>query len=193
MQSICVYCGSSDKVNPIYLEAAYLMGKTIAMRGLQLWYGAGKTGLMGALAEGALQAGGDVIGVIPRMFKTPKLAHAGLTDLEVVETMHKRKERLAQQADAFVALPGGYGTLEELFEVLTWSQIGLHSKPVGLLNVLGYYDLLLQMVEHARKEGFIYEEHQALFVSAERPDELLDGLLNHSHPGGLERWLTRED
>lgn len=193
MKSICVYCGSSDQISPAYLEAADQMGKAIARRGLQLWYGAGSTGLMGAVANGALQADGEVIGVIPALFNTPQLAHVALTRLEVVESMHQRKLRLADQADAFVALPGGYGTFEEFFEILTWAQIGLHNKPVGLLNALDYFDPLMTMVEHARQEGFIYDEHRALFTCKCDPGELLDALADFEPPAGLERWLTRED
>jgi uncharacterized protein (TIGR00730 family) len=169
------------------------MGAAIARRGLELWYGAGSTGLMGAVADGALQAGGRVNGVIPDLFNTPRLAHTGLTSLEVVPSMHERKQRLAQAADSFVALPGGYGTFEELFEILTWSQIGLHQKPVGLLNVLGYFDPLLTLVEHARSEGFIYTEHRALLIHSDTPDDLLDSFFDYQPPAGLERWVTRED
>jgi len=169
------------------------MGAAIAGRGLQVVYGAGSTGMMGALADGALQAGGKVLGVIPALFNTPRLAHNGLTSLEVVDTIHVRKARMIEISDAFIALPGGYGTLEELFEVLTWAQIGLHAKPVGLLNTNGYYNALLEQVERARSEGFIYQEHRSLFTCSERPDELLDGLMNFKPPTGLERWLSRED
>ena len=193
MKSICIYCGSSDKIKPEYLGIARRMGMAVAQRDLELWYGAGSTGLMGAVAQGALEAGGEVIGVIPAIFNTPQLAHDGLTRLEVVDSMHARKARLAQQADAFVALPGGYGTFEEFFEILTWSQIGLHHKPVGLLNMLGYFDPLLKAVEHARQEGFIYDEHRALFACAAEPEQLLDALAAYQPPAGLERWLTRED
>lgn len=193
MKSICVYCGSADNLRPEYLQAARWMGAAIAQRGLELWYGAGSTGLMGAVADGALQAGGQVIGVIPELFNTPRLAHMNLTRLEVVASMHERKQRLAQVADSFVALPGGYGTFEELFEILTWSQIGLHQKPVGLLNVLGYFDPLLAMVEHARSEGFIYAEHRSLLMHSDAPEKLLDTLTDYQPPAGLERWLTRED
>lgn len=192
MKTICVYCGSSDKLHPAYLEAARQMGAAISRRGIGIVYGAGSTGLMGAVADGALQAGGQVTGVIPVYFNTPKLAHSGLTRLEVVDTIHQRKARMAELADAFIALPGGFGTLEELFEILTWAQIGLHQKPVGLLNARRYYDPLLAMVDHARSEGFIYAEHRALFTAAEQPEELLDALCSHTPPGGLERWLTRE-
>jgi hypothetical protein len=127
------------------------------------------------------------------MFNTPKLAHSGLTRLEVVETIHQRKQRLADQAGAFIALPGGFGTFEELFEILTWAQIGLHHKPVGLLNVRHYFDPLLAMVDHARVEGFIYAEHRALFNYAETAERLLDLLENYSPPEKLDRWLTRDD
>lgn len=193
MNSICVYCGSSDKINPAYLEGATQMGQAIARRGLQLWYGAGSTGLMGAVANGALEAGGEVIGVIPALFHTPQLAHTGLSRLEVVDLMHQRKERLASQAEAFIALPGGFGTFEELFEILTWAQIGLHQKPVGLLNTLHYYDALVNMVDYARTEGFIYAEHRALFVCEPEPEQLLDKLESYNLPSGLDRWLTRSD
>ncbi len=193
MKTICVYCGSADNLRPEYLAAARQMGAAIAGQGLELWYGAGSTGLMGAVADGALQAGGRVVGVIPELFNTPRLAHMGLTRLEVVASMHERKNRLAQVADAFIALPGGYGTFEELFEILTWSQIGLHQKPVGLLNVIGYFDPLLTMIEHARQEGFIYAEHRALLLHAEQPEDLLQAVTHYQPPSGLERWLTRED
>jgi len=193
MNSICVYCGSSDKINPVYYEGAIQMGRAIARRGLQLWFGAGRTGLMGAVADGALEAGGEVVGVIPAMFHTPQLAHTGLTRLEIVESMHQRKQRLANQAQAFIALPGGFGTFEELFEILTWAQIGLHQKPVGLLNTARYYDPLVSMVEHARAEGFIYDEHRSLFVCESEPELLLDKLENYNLPTGLDRWLTRPD
>ena len=192
MKSVCVYCGSSDKMHQDYLEAARQMGAALAERDLQLLYGAGRTGLMGALADGALEAGGEVIGIIPAIFNTPQLAHCGLTRLEVVESMHQRKTRLAELADAFIALPGGYGTFEEFFEILTWAQIGLHSKPIGLLNSHHYFDPLLAMVEHARAEGFIYDEHRALFTWAESPAVLLDALASHRPPEGLERWLRRD-
>ncbi len=191
MKKICIYCGSADEINPEYLQAARQMGAAVAQRGWQLWYGAGSTGMMGAVADGALEAGGEVVGVIPQLFNTPVLAHTRLTRLEVVNSMHERKQRLAEQADAFVALPGGFGTFEELFEILTWSQIGLHQKPVGLLNALGYFDPLLKMVDHARQEGFIYGEHKQLLAFSHNPQELLDLLENHRRPDGLDRWLTR--
>lgn len=193
LRTLCVYCGSSDRVHSDYLQAAREMGAAAARRGLDIVYGAGSTGLMGAVANGAIQAGGRVIGVIPEYFNTPQLAHNGLARLEVVDTIHTRKARLVELGDAFIALPGGYGTFEEFFEVLTWAQIGLHRKPVGLLNVNGYFSPLLEMVEHARREGFIYDEHRSLFSACDEPESLLDALTNHQHPDGLERWLTRDD
>jgi uncharacterized protein (TIGR00730 family) len=193
MNSICVYCGSSGKIDPRYINAAYEMGAVLAARGINLVYGAGSTGLMGAVANGALENSGDVVGVIPEIFNTPTLAHKNLTRLEIVPDMHVRKARMAELSDAFIALPGGFGTMEELFEILTWAQIGLHQKPVGILNVCGYFDPLLEMIGKAKQEGFIYREHQALLSSTDEPRSLLDALLKHEPPAGLERWLTRDD
>ena len=193
MNSICVYCGSSDKTHPDFQDAAYEMGTVLAGQGITLVYGAGSTGLMGAVADGALESGGEAIGVLPRIFNTPQLAHPNLTRLEIVDDMHKRKARLEELADGFIALPGGYGTLEELFEILTWAQIGLHKKPVGLLNVRQYFDPLLEFIDNARAEGFIYAEHRSLFTSSEKPLSLLKALENHNPPSGLDRWLTRDD
>lgn len=193
MKSICVYCGSSDRISSAYLDAARQMGDVLAKRGLILVYGAGCTGIMGVLADAVLEQGGEVVGVIPAMFNVPQLVHKHLTRLEVVTDMHTRKARLAELADAFIALPGGYGTLDELFETLTWAQIGLHHKPIGLLNTHAYFDALLGWIKHAQAEGFIYAEHRSLFTHAESPGDLLDALANHHIPAGLERWLTREE
>jgi uncharacterized protein (TIGR00730 family) len=192
MKSVCVYCGSSDDIKKEYLVEARRMGNVIARRGLQLVYGAGSTGMMGAVADGALEAGGEVIGVIPSMFNTPQLAHNGLTRLEVVDSIHIRKARMIELAEGFIALPGGFGTLEELFEILTWAQIGLHHKPVGLLNTNNYFDPLLALVEHAYTEGFIYTEHRELYTHAPEPESLLDLMKNHQRPSGLQRWLDRD-
>jgi len=180
IEKICVFCGSTDSVHPAYLEAAYELGAALARRGLELVYGGGKTGLMGAVARGALEAGGPVTGIIPSYFNIPRLAHTGLTRLEVVETIHQRKARMAELSGAFIALPGGYGTFEELFEILAWAQIGLHSKPVGLLNVRRFYDPLLKFVEHAFGEGFIYNRERVLLSQAAAPEALLDALVGIS-------------
>lgn len=192
MKKICIYCGSSDKIHQVYLDAAYEMGQTVAQQGIAIIYGAGSTGMMGALANGALDAGGVVWGVIPKIFDTPQLSHKGLTHYEVTDTMHTRKARMADLADGFIALPGGLGTFEELFEIITWAQIGIHRKPIGLLNTNGYYDLLLGMVVHAEGEGFIYSEHRQLFSHAVTSADLLEQMEDHHLPEGLERWVDRE-
>lgn len=190
-KSICVYCGSADGLDKDYLDAARATGQIMAQRGIELVYGAGKTGMMGALADGILAAGGQVTGVVPRNLNQPQLIHAGLTHLEVVGDIHQRKARMSQLAEAFIALPGGYGTLDELFETLTWAQIGLHTKPVGLLNTREYFSPLLQMIERARSEKFIYDEHRDLLVSSSDPQDLLLQLENFKVPTGLERWVNR--
>jgi uncharacterized protein (TIGR00730 family) len=186
---ICVFCGSSDDVAPVYLETAHAVGAAVARRGRTLVYGGGGTGMMGRLADGALASGGQVIGILTEQFDTPALRHARLTEKRVVPTMHQRKAMMAELSDAFLALPGGFGTLEELFEVLCWAQLGLHQRPIGLLNTGGYYDPLLAAIEQARREGFIYQEHQELFFTAGSPDELLDRIEAYQPPAGLERWL----
>ena len=191
MKSICVYCGSSDMVNGRFLAAASEMGAAIAKRGLRLVYGGGSTGLMGAIADSALAQGGEVIGVIPEHLKKPELAHAGLTQLEITKDMHERKARMIELADAFIALPGGYGTLEEVFEALTWAQLGLHRKAIGLLNVDGYYDDLLAFLAHATKEGFAFHEHSGLYLHADEAEALIKALEAYETPAGLERWLDR--
>lgn len=193
LRSICAYCGSSDRVDGAYTEAAFSLGVEIARRGVRLIYGGGSTGLMGALAQGALSRGGEVIGVIPRMFDTPQLAHRELSSLTVVDTMHERKAKMIDLADALVALPGGFGTMEELFEALTWAQIGLHRKPIGVLNTAGYFAPFVGLIDRAREEGFLYPEHRDLFVLADDPDDLLAELACFRFPSGLERWVERGD
>ena len=192
-QSICVYCGSADKLNPEYLEAARSMGVAIARAGIRLVYGAGKTGLMGAVADGALQAGGVVIGVTPENLNTPQLIHAGLSSLEVVADIHARKARMTQLADAFISLPGGLGTFDELFETLTWLQIGIHRKPVGLLDTRHYFGPLLNMIDKACDEGFIYPEHRQLLIHDPSPTGLLERLNQFQLPDNLDRWVSRSE
>jgi uncharacterized protein (TIGR00730 family) len=193
MKTVCVYCGSSDKIPPVYLDAARQVGALLASQNLRLVYGAGSTGLMGAVADATLDSGGEVVGVIPEIFNTPQLLHTRLTHLDVVSDMHARKARLAEMADAFIALPGGYGTLDEFFEILTWAQIGLHSKPIGLLNTRNYFASLLTWVEQAAQEGFIYGEHRNLFAVHEDPAELIKLLQQHTPPANLVRWVTRDE
>jgi uncharacterized protein (TIGR00730 family) len=169
------------------------MGRALAEREVTLVFGGGGTGMMGAVADAVLEGGGHVIGVIPQNFNTPQLLHANVSELHVVASMHARKQLMAELADAFVALPGGFGTFEELFEILTWAQIGLHSKPVGVLNTNGYFDSMHRLIEEARHEGFIYSEHRDLLLSASAPDDLLEMLYNYRAPEGLERWVNRRE
>lgn len=193
IKALCVFCGSSDDMDPAYLEAAEAMGRSIAAHQIGIVFGGGGTGMMGALADGALASGGHVIGVIPEIFNTPTLLHNGLEELHVVESMHARKAMMAEMADAFIALPGGFGTMEELFEMLTWSQIGLHSKPIGILNVRQYFNPLLTLIEHAKDQGFIYSEHRELIRVSNDPDELIVSLQAFKIPAGLERWVHRRE
>jgi hypothetical protein len=186
---LCVFCGSSTGVRPAYAEAARELAAELCRRGIGLVYGGGSVGLMGALADAALARGGEVIGVIPRPLATRELAHPALTEMHVVESMHERKARMASLVDGFVALPGGLGTLEETLEILTWSQLGIHRKPVGLLNVEDYYDGLLGMLAHAVKEEFIRREYLDLFVSAETPTRLIDAMEAWQPPPLPRAWL----
>lgn len=190
MKSICVYSGSADGIHSEFKKAAYQTGRLLAERGIRLIYGGGKTGLMGDVANGTLEAGGEVVGVITESMNTPSLAHTGLSRLEVTTTIHERKARMYELADGYIALPGGFGTLDELFETLTWAQIGLHEKPVGLLNTLGYYDPLLKQIEYAEKEKFIFPEHRQIMVGAATPAELLKAMESHQHPAeAVKRWM----
>ncbi|MBA4150268.1 MAG: TIGR00730 family Rossman fold protein [Verrucomicrobia bacterium] len=178
---ICVYSGSSFGASPEYAAVAAAFGTACATRGLTIIYGGGGVGLMGVLADSALAAGGHVIGVIPRAMIAEERAHHNLTELIAVDTMHERKHRMAQLADAFVALPGGIGTLEEIVEVFTWLQLGLHLKPVGILNALGFYELLLKFLDHMRTEQFLTAAHQAMLSVSSNPDSLIDQLALTQH------------
>ncbi len=190
MKRVCVFCGSSAGKNPLHLETATRLGRTLARRGLGLVYGGGGIGLMGAVADAALAAGGEVVGVIPKALQLRELAHPKLTTLHVVGSMHERKAKMAELAHAFVALPGGMGTLEEFAEILTWAQLGLHERPCGLLDVAGYYRPLIAFFDQAVAEGFVRPEHRRLVLVAEDPEELLDRFLSWTPPG-VERWLDR--
>ncbi len=192
MERICVFCGSADAVAPKYFHAARQLGETLAARGLTLVYGAGKTGLMGAVADAALQRGGQVIGVITEAMNTPALVHRGLTKLEVAPHMPARKQRMIALADAFITLPGGFGTLDELFEVLTGLQVRDHAKPVGLLEVDGYFRPLLTALESMSAAGFIMPAHYAMLQTADRPGALLDRLQAFRYPEAAVREWLRE-
>jgi uncharacterized protein (TIGR00730 family) len=193
VKTICVYCGSADGLRKEYYEAAYNLGQIFAKNGISLVYGAGKTGLMGAVADGVLDSHGSVIGVVPEILNEPQLIHSNLTKLEVLPDIHQRKARMSELADAFIALPGGFGTFDELFETLTWAQIGIHSKPIGLLNINYYFDPLLKMVEHALNEKFIYAEHKILLLNDPDPASLLNKITTFTQPEGLSKWITREE
>jgi len=187
MKSICVFCGSSLGSRPIYQEAASQLGETLAKRNLQLVYGGGNVGLMGVVADAVLNAGGEVIGVIPEFLAQKELAHPNLTQLHVVNSMHDRKAMMAEFADGFIALPGGFGTFEEFCEILTWAQLGLHQKPQGLLNVAGYYQPLLQLFDRAVDEQFLRADLRNLVLQASDPDSLLDQFQHYRSPK-VEKW-----
>ncbi len=190
LRSVCVFCGASPGASPVYQEAAVALGRHLAERGLTLVYGGGAVGLMGTVADAALAAGGEVIGIIPQSLQEAEIGHKGLTRLEVVDGMHARKARMAELADAFVALPGGLGTLEELFEVWTWGQLGYHAKPLGLLEVNGFYDPLLTFLDHLVDERFVRAEHRGMLQRGASPEALLDALAAWT-PSVAPKWVDR--
>lgn len=187
---IAVYCASSNQIDPIYREAAFALGHSLADAGIGLVFGGGSVGLMGAVADAVLERGGEVIGVIPEKLQSLELGHKGCTELHVVDTMHTRKQLMMDKADAFIAMPGGYGTLEELFEVVTWAQLNYHLKPVALYNVNGFYDALIQFVQHAVNEGFVREELRNLITVGHTPEAVLSAL-NESIVPDLASWLPK--
>ena len=190
LQRVCVFTGSSAGIRVEYREAAQRFGRLLAERGIGLVYGGARVGLMGAVADATLASGGTVVGVIPQGLVNKEIAHTGLTDLRVVASMHERKAAMAELSDAFVALPGGWGTLEEFFEVLTWSQLGLHRKACGLLNVAGYFDGLLAFADHAVNERFLRQQNREMVLVAAEPAQLLDRLTRYEPPA-VEKWLDR--
>jgi uncharacterized protein (TIGR00730 family) len=191
MKRICVFCGSSPGGRPEYRRSAQEMAAELVRRNIGLVYGGSKVGLMGELADAVLRVGGEAEGVIPENLMALEVGHEGLTRLHVVRSMHERKALMADLSDAFVALPGGFGTLEEFCEVVTWTQLGLHAKPCGILNVLGYYSPLLQMFDHAVEERFLKPENRALVLAGDSPAELLQAL-EEWRPLHAEKWLSRE-
>jgi uncharacterized protein (TIGR00730 family) len=192
VRAICVFCGSSFGARPIYADAARAVGRLLAVRGLRLVYGGAKVGLMGTIADAALEAGGEVTGVMPDALVQKEIAHPRLTDLRIVGSMHERKALMADLSDAFIALPGGFGTFEEFCEVLTWSQLGLHRKPCGLLNIAGYYDHLLKLFDHGVNEQFLRKEHRAAVLADEQPEVLIEKLITF-HPPTLEKWISKNE
>lgn len=192
IRRICVFCGSNPGSDPVYAEAARNLGRLFAKEGIALIYGGGSVGLMGELADAVLGAGGEVIGVIPHALWAREVGHRGLTDLRIVDTMHERKAMMADLADAFIAMPGGLGTLEEIFEVWTWAQLGLHAKPLGFLDVNGFYTPLLQFLDRAVKERFVKEPHRAIAFVDPDPETLLRRF-DTWRPPRVEKWITRDE
>jgi len=192
VRRVCVFCGSSPGRDPRHAEAAAALARALAVRRLGLVYGGGSVGLMGVLADHALADGASVTGVIPQALAARELAHHRVADMRVVPTMHARKALMAELADGFVALPGGIGTFEELFEVVTWAQLGIHRKPVGVLNVAGYYDPLVALLQHAAAEGFIWAGGRELVAVEEDPDRLLDRLERYEPPPA-PAWFTPDE
>jgi uncharacterized protein (TIGR00730 family) len=192
LKRVCVYCGSSIGARREYAAAARSLGQILSKRKLELVYGGGNIGLMGVLADAVMQSGGRVIGVIPESLVAKEVAHKGLTELRVVKSMHERKAMMVSLADAFVAMPGGFGTFEEFCEVLTWAQLGLHRKPHGLLNVAGFYDRFLDFLDHAVEEQFIRPVHRGLVITETDPGRLLEAL-EKIQPPNLDKWIDRDE
>ncbi|KRW61091.1 LOG family protein [Pseudomonas sp. TTU2014-080ASC] len=186
---LCVFCGSNPGNDPVYLEGAKRLGRALAEEEIGLVYGGSSVGLMGAVADAALEAGGEVIGIIPRSLWEKEVGHTGLNDLRVVDSMHQRKALMAELADGFIAMPGGVGTLEELFEVWTWAQLGHHRKPCSLLNINGYYDQLGLFLNHMVNEAFVKPEHRTMLIVEKRIDALLEAIRAYQPPQ-VSKWIT---
>jgi len=189
---ICVFCGSNAGSEGVYADAARELGRVLAREGIGLVYGGGSVGLMGELADAVLGAGGEAIGVIPHALWAREVGHRGLTDIHIVETMHERKAMMAQLADAFIALPGGLGTLEEIFEIWTWAQLGLHAKPLGFLDVNGYYAPLMTFLDRAARDRFVRDEHRAIAVVENHPEKLLRKF-DEWRPPRVQKWITHDE
>ncbi len=190
MKNLCVFCGSQFGNRPEYEVAARLLGLELAGRGIRLIYGGGRVGLMGVVADAVMAAGGEVVGVIPEFLMQKEICHFGLTELHVVDSMHSRKAKMAELADGFVALPGGFGTFEEFFEVLTWAQLGMHNKPVGLLDVADFYLPMVAFLRHSAAQGFIRNDHLSLIVHAREPEDLIQRLSGYQAVT-VPKWLDR--
>jgi uncharacterized protein (TIGR00730 family) len=191
MKRITVFCGSSFGTDDKYRQQATLLGQTLAQQNIELVYGGANVGLMGAVANGALSNGGKVIGVLPHFLRTKEIAHEQLTELILVDSMHQRKTKMNELSDGVIALPGGFGTLEEFFEILTWAQLGLHQKPVALLNMDGFYDSLIEMVQTMVNKGFLKEVNQQMLLVSDDIDELLDKMKNYTAPT-VGKWITNK-
>lgn len=192
MKAICVYCGANPGARPEYAEQARALGRVLAGQGLGLVYGGGNVGLMGIIADEVLRCGGEAVGIIPEALMKKEIGHMGLTELHIVSSMHERKQMMADRSDAFIAMPGGVGTYEELFETFTWLQLGYHSKPIGLLNVNGFYDGLLGFLQHAADEGFLRANHAAMLQVSTDPADLVEQLTQWA-PQRADRWDEARD
>jgi uncharacterized protein (TIGR00730 family) len=192
VRAIAVYCGSASPADPIYIEAAREVGQGLAARGITVVYGGGRLGLMGAVADGALAAGGAVIGVIPEALVSSEVAHTGCSELRVVKNMHERKAAFTELSDGFINLPGGVGTMDEMWEAVSWAQLGYHQKPVGILNIAGYYDHLIAFNAHMAKVGFVRPAHEGILLVADQLDELLSKMAAY-HPHKTIFQMKAED
>jgi uncharacterized protein (TIGR00730 family) len=192
MKSITVFCGASEGNTPLYREVGYQTGKLLAANSIEVVFGGGKIGIMGAVADGALEAGGTVIGVIPKFLRTKEVTHYAVTHLHVVDTMHERKMLMHRLSQGVMALPGGFGTLDELFEILTWAQLGMHQYPIGLLNVNNYFDHLVAFVHHMCQEGFLSETVRNLIIVDDDAQRLLSKMINYEAPE-IYKWITEEE
>jgi uncharacterized protein (TIGR00730 family) len=192
LERVCVFCGSSRGSRPVYAEAAARIGHAMAALGLGLVYGGGRVGLMGVVADAVLERGGEAVGIIPEALAHKEVAHSGLTELIVVGSMHERKALMAERSDAFLALPGGIGTFEEFFEVLTWAALGIHAKPIAVLNTDGYFDPLLALLEHARGERFVRPDHLELLLVGDEPEALVERLTRFEPPPPGPLWVDLE-
>lgn len=191
MKRICVFCGSNSGVDPIYLATAEKVGKFLADNNIELVFGGGRVGLMGKIADAVMENGGKVIGIIPQALSEREVAHQGLTELHIVGSMHERKAMMADLADGFIALPGGVGTFEEFCEIVTWAQLGIHTKPCALMNVGGFYDSFIAMFDHSMNQGFIRPQHRALVLVESEIDKLYKAMLEY-RPPIVEKWLDKE-
>ncbi|QIY90901.1 LOG family protein [Chryseobacterium gallinarum] len=192
MKSITVFCGSSFGSDNIYREQAFLLGQTLAQQNIQLVYGGADVGLMGTIADGALNEGGKVVGVLPYFLQSKEIAHKNLTELILVETMHERKTKMNELCDGVIVLPGGYGTLEEFFEMITWAQLGLHKKPIGILNIDGFYDDLIRLVRHMVDKGFLKQVNRDMLLISDTIDELLEKMKNYQPPA-VGKWISGKE
>lgn len=189
MQRVCVFCGSSPGVKQEYAVGARELGLVLAKKSIDLVYGGGHVGLMGIVADAAMSAGAKAIGIIPRCLADKEVAHQGLTELKIVQTMHERKAQMSELSDGFIAMPGGFGTLEELFEVITWAQLGIHKKPFGLFNVAGYYDKLIEFMDYQVEQGFVPQRHREMIIVSDEAEQLVE-MLESFHPVAQEKWAS---